>query len=60
MIATTQEANCPQLSNTANNINKEPAKVYKKNNKADLILASPEPYNIITINNTGNTLSKNT
>jgi hypothetical protein len=43
----------------ANNINKDPAKVYKNNNKADLILASPEPYTIIIKNKTGNTLSKN-
>jgi hypothetical protein len=44
----------------ANSINREPDKVYKKNNKADLILFSPEPYIIIKINNRGNTLSKNT
>ena len=35
-------------------------RVYKKNNKALLILLTPEPYTIIIINNIGNTLSKKT
>ena len=33
-------------------------KVYKKNNNADLILFSPEPYRMIIINKTGKTASK--
>ena len=39
-------------------MNKEPARVYKKNNKADLSLYCPDPYTNIIINNIGKTLSK--
>ena len=35
-------------------MNKDPMKVYRNNNRADLILFSPEPYNIININNINN------
>jgi hypothetical protein len=47
------------MDTTANNINKEPAKVYKNNKKAALILLLLLPQ-IPTIKNNGiNTLSKN-
>jgi hypothetical protein len=50
----------PYKINIANNINNDPAKVYKNNKNAALILLALAPH-IPTIKNKGiNTLSKNT